>query len=79
MHYTHSKYFAEAPTTELFMEDVINRETCRRHGTDIGQACWSWHDSSGFLLGAVCNNRAKRAGFNHEISDKALHLTRFRK
>ncbi len=66
----------ETPTTELFMEDVIDRQPCKRHDADKGLPCWHLPDSTGFGLGAICNWRAKKAGFNNKIDERSLRLNR---
>lgn len=67
----------EKPTTEVFMDSVIERVPCKRHASEKGSPCWGITTSSGLGLGAVCNWRAKKAGFNHKISEKSLRLNRF--
>ena len=61
----------EKPTTELFMDAVLERETCRKHKADIGQPC-GWMGP----YRAICNARAKRAGFNAPVRPESLRLHR---
>lgn len=65
----------ETPTTELYMKDVIHRQPCKRHDADKGDPCWLL-SKEGFQLGAICNWRAKKAGFNHKIDERSLRLNR---
>lgn len=51
---------------------VFERETCRRHNADIGEACWLIPTIDGVGVLAICNRRAKRAGFSNIPSRKSL-------
>jgi hypothetical protein len=68
----HNKLVApEKPTTALFMDTILDRQACPKHKAEKGFPC-GW-------LGphrVVCNKRARRAGFNHRISEKSLRLNR---
>lgn len=64
----------EEPSTDLFMDTIIARVHCPKHKADSGEPCWSIG-----IYGQICNRRAKRAGFNHKISEKSLRLTRYSK
>lgn len=74
-----TKVASEKPTTELFVQSVVDKVGCNKHDADKGFACWGIETSSGLGLGAVCNRRAKRAGFNHKISEASLRLHRKKK
>jgi hypothetical protein len=68
------QFTPEVPTTQLFIPTVIERTPCKRHGADKGQPCGNlgpYH--------AICNARAKRAGFNAPISEKSLRMNRFKR
>lgn len=51
---------------------IIERQHCNRHHAKIGFACWDIHTATGSILSAVCDRRAKAAGFIGKISDSAL-------
>lgn len=73
------------PTTELYVDAVLNRTTCKNHGCDLGEPCWILVQPSPdnvYGLVAVCNKRAIRAGFNARISKSSLvrnHIKRHKK
>lgn len=64
------------PTSELFMELVLERGGCTKHNASIGTPCWLIEMSSAGVLGAICNKRARAAGFDHKISPKSLSMAR---
>jgi hypothetical protein len=70
----------ETPSTDLFIRTVIDREGCGRHKAEKGEPCWVIsrlrHPHAFF---AVCNRRAKKAGYNHPISDNSLRTYRNKK
>lgn len=61
----------DKPTTELFMDAVLERQACRHHKAEKGQPC-GWMGP----FRAICNKRAKAAGFNHPIHPGSLRLNR---
>jgi hypothetical protein len=67
-------YRTEVPTTELFMGVVIGRVPCRKHGRAEGEPCGTLGPHR-----VICNDRARKAGFNHKISEKSLRMTRPKK
>lgn len=71
----HNRRFTpEKPTTELFIPTVVERIFCKKHGAEKGEPCGR--------LGpymAVCNARAKRAGFNAPVSEKSLRMNRHKR
>jgi hypothetical protein len=69
----------ETPTTELYLDAVLERQSCQKHDAEKGSPCWGITESSGVGRGAVCNKRAKRAGFNNKVSEKSLRLNRHKK
>lgn len=66
----------EVPTTEQFVWTVVDREPCGKHQAHKGTPCWQIIQSDGMGTGAICNKRARKAGFNHRISEKSLRLSR---
>lgn len=51
----------------------ISAETdCPKHSAVKGFACWDIYTSGGKILSAVCNKRARKAGFVGHISDTAM-------
>lgn len=68
----------EKPTTERFLSTVIERQACVKHNVPEGIPCWHiTRGSGGFgFLAGVCDKRAQRAGFSHDISEKSLRLNR---
>lgn len=70
----HNKFADEKPSTELYLSTVVDREACGKHQAKAGVPCWIMESSVGFLLQGICNKRAKKAGFNHKVSDKSMRL-----
>lgn len=66
----------EKPTTELFVVAVTEREECKKHSASIGWPCWGIIQADGLYMNAVCNTRARKAGFNHPIRPESLRLNR---
>lgn len=54
------------------MDLVLERSMCPKHRAKIGDPCWGIITDEGLGLGAVCNNRAKKAGFVGRISPSSL-------
>ena len=61
---------------ENFVATVMERTSCKRHGVEEGVACWPMYPVQGPPLSAICNKRAKRAGFDGKIDDKSLRTNR---
>lgn len=58
---------------DSFVRDVTNRTVCDKHNVvQHGRPCWWIHTLAGGLHMAVCNSRAKRAGFVGEIDPRSL-------
>jgi hypothetical protein len=58
---------------DRFIETVLDREGCNKHNALKGAPCFLIRKNEGFgHYAAICNKRAKRAGFVGEISAKAL-------
>lgn len=74
----HNKFTPEVPTTERYLQTVIDRQPCGKHNADKGEPCFTLPKTRGYTT-AVCNRRAKRAGFNHRISLKSLSMMRSNK
>ncbi len=68
----YTKNTPERPTTELFISRILDREACDEHKMPIGIPCWHIHTTSDGYKPAVCNERAKKAGFDSNISEKSL-------
>lgn len=66
----------EKPTTELFVVAVTERQACAKHQASVGWPCWGIIQANGAYMNAVCNKRAKAAGFNHAIKPESLRLHR---
>jgi hypothetical protein len=60
------------PTTELFMDRILDRTDCKKHGADVGEPCHVIINKNDKGILAICNTRAKRAGFNARISKSSL-------
>lgn len=69
----------ERPTTDRYLDRIIDETSCKKHEAEAGDPCWGVAELSGLGRGAVCNSRAKKAGFNHPISIHALRLNRQKK
>lgn len=69
----------EAPTTELYMDKVLNI-TCLRHNAIQGVPCFHIPKKDGYgYHPAVCNKRAIIAGFNAPIDPRSLTQRSFRR
>lgn len=66
-------------TSEVYLPVVIERETCGSHNAQKGYPCWTLETSGGSLLLGICNKRAKRAGFNHPVSQKSMRTFQSKK
>lgn len=51
---------------------VVSTSPCVKHRAGKGVPCWWVHLSAGARAMAVCNSRAKKAGFNAPISEQSL-------
>lgn len=72
----HKRFVPDKPTTALFVERIMNRESCDNHKVPLGVPCWHIHTTSAGYKPAICNERAIRAGCNSPISEKAVQLNR---
>lgn len=66
------------PTTELYIPDVLLRTDCPKHKAKLGFGCFvtiGYKDKK--PKHAVCNARAKKAGFNAPIHEASLR-TKFK-
>lgn len=69
----------EAPTTELYLEKVMN-VSCFKHNAIQGVPCFHIPKQSGFGYHAgICNKRAIIAGFNAPIDPRSLTQRSFRR
>lgn len=59
------------PTFESKIGTVIGATDCRKHDAEELVPCWIIADQ----FGAVCNSRARRAGFHGKISPVSLNLS----
>jgi hypothetical protein len=64
----------DKPTTELFIERILNREACDKHNAPLGIPCWHVNTTTEGYKPAICNERAISAGCNNKISDKSMRL-----
>lgn len=71
----HSKH-SSGPTTETYIQTIIDRENCGTHKAWQGIPCWVLENSAGYFLMGVCNKRAKKAGFKHPVSENSLRSHR---
>jgi hypothetical protein len=62
------------------IQAVIETVGCTRHAAERLKPCW-WtkQNTSSKISFAVCDARARDAGFNAPISDKSLRLNHFKK
>lgn len=51
---------------------VLENRGCLPHGVHRGEPCWQIYQSNGNILGAICNRRARLAGFTGKISPESL-------
>lgn len=47
----------------LYLETIINRTPCPRHGVPKGSPCFHLDTMNGHGNNAICNKRARSAGF----------------
>lgn len=61
----------KTPTVEendgKHLNKIVDAIPCRRHGRDIGQACWNIPSIHG-IMKAICDHRAREAGANGNIT-----------
>lgn len=63
----------DAPTTELFLPNIIATTSCGRHDAHGGEYCFTYDAlDSDKVVGGICNKRALKAGFNGEIKPSSL-------
>lgn len=62
----------ETPTLDLFVPDVLLRKRCHEHNADLGIPCFVI-EADDSESAAVCNKRAKMAGFNAPVSPQSLN------
>ena len=55
-----------------FVFTIIDRQKCSRHNAPSGTPCWHIIGENGFGNAAICNKRAKSAGFVGKISRVSL-------
>lgn len=63
-------------TSETYVPTIIERENCGSHKAQRGIPCWILVSNDGYFLKGVCNKRAKKAGFNHPVSNKSMQSHR---
>lgn len=64
-----------APDFTLFIEDIVVRSHCDRHGVPKTVPCYILHSGVNpehSHIG-ICNGRARSAGFSGKISQEALY------
>lgn len=56
-------------TSKVYISDVLTRKACSKHEAEQGKPCWRIITSdTGEFLNAICNNRARRAGYKAKVS-----------
>lgn len=68
----------ESPTTDLFIPSVIEKVGCQKHEAPKGTPCWRMYPVNGMDHGAICNKRAKSAGWAGQIDPRSLSTGRRR-
>lgn len=56
------------------VKKIMDSSRCNQHGSVEGVACWNLFTLSGIRF-AVCNKRAKRAGYTGQITPGAIRKT----
>lgn len=56
-----------------YIPTVLDRQECTKHGVPKGVPCLHIPAKRGYLP-AVCNKRAKAAGFNAKINNHSLRI-----
>lgn len=62
---------AQKPTTELYMPSILERSHCDKHNVPKGIPCFHIPGIRGYKA-AICNGRARSAGFVGKISAMSL-------
>lgn len=58
--------------SEPRIPDVLDRSACAKHNAEFYNPCWTIWKLDGGKSPAVCNSRAKRAGFDAPISPASM-------
>jgi len=64
------------PTFDRKIYDVVAGTDCKKHGATEVDPCWVIDpgNGAGGFRWAVCNSRARRAGFHGKISPTSLNI-----
>lgn len=63
----------DTPSTDLFVDKVIDFTACDRHDAKEGYPCfWATAYTSDNTIQGICNTRALRAGYNGYINPRSL-------
>lgn len=64
------------PPIALLIDIIIAKEPCKRHDVGLGVPCWFVPCATGPnpYFKAICNRRAKRAGYAHSINVNSLSI-----
>lgn len=57
------------------VKKIVESSRCGAHSASEGVSCWGIYTSSGTVLSAICNKRAKRAGYTGQITPGAIRKT----
>ncbi len=57
-----------------YLDNVMGRTSCLSHTADINEPCWWVFQTRGGRSRAVCNTRAKKAGYFAQPSRSALQI-----
>lgn len=57
------------PTNTTFIEKICVKTSCNKHKAPVNISCFTIISEAGKEYHAVCNSRAKRAGYNGVVSD----------
>lgn len=68
-------YIDENTIGIVHIPTIINRTGCTKHNKNEGYPCWSIETKTEEHKPAVCNSRAKKAGFVGTIKPESLRTT----
>lgn len=69
-----SEKYCEPTFGNFKMDDILRTTDCRKHKASHDQPCWHLFRVTGSVVFAVCNSRARRAGFHGKISPTSLNI-----
>lgn len=71
-----SEKYTEPTIGNEKIRQIASAKACDKHGAHHGKPCW-WIPAGSTAIGlyaAVCNSRARRAGFHGKISPISLNV-----